>query len=90
MEHPGKTVTVPVGLPADALARRSWNQEEIAEELRLLWLLEQLRLGLLGHAKAAELAGLPLARFLILMGRHKISPFDFAPGELDGELTGSP
>jgi uncharacterized protein UPF0175 len=89
-EQPGKIVTVAVAVPVEALIRRNWNEEEIAQEMRLLWLLEQVRLGRLGHAKAAELAGWPLAHFLLLMGRHKISPFGFAPGELDEELSGLP
>ena len=40
----------------------------------------------LGFGKAAELAGLPQARFLLLMGRHGITPFDYDEAELSREF----
>jgi hypothetical protein len=40
----------------------------------------------LGYGKAAELAGIPLARFLSLMGQHHITPFDYDIEELAREL----
>jgi predicted HTH domain antitoxin len=59
-----------------------------AHHLRTLWLIEQTRERRLGHGKAAELAGLPRARFLQRMGRHHVSPFDFDfdEDELDEEF----
>jgi len=51
-------------------------------------LLDQVRQRRLGHAKAAELAGVPRAQFLRLMGRHHISMFDYDDGELAAELAG--
>jgi predicted HTH domain antitoxin len=40
----------------------------------------------LGFGKAAEIAGLPQARFLALMGRHGVTPFDYDEAELSREL----
>jgi predicted HTH domain antitoxin len=54
--------------------------------MRVLWLLEEVRGRRLGHGKAAELAGVPLSDFLLLMGRHHITPFDFDDDELAREL----
>jgi len=54
--------------------------------MRLLWFLEEVRSRRLGFGKAAELAGLPIAQFLLLMGKHQISPFDYDEGELAREL----
>lgn len=82
-----KTRTVQVELPAEAFDSHPWNPDRIAEELRLLWLLEQVRERRLGHGKAAELSGLPRARFLQAMGEHHISAFDYDAGELDEELA---
>jgi len=63
---------------------------EIGAPRPLLWLLEEVRSRRLGYGKAAELAGIPLARFLALMGQHHITPFDYDPDELARELgTGS-
>jgi predicted HTH domain antitoxin len=81
-----KARTVRVDLPDEAFQHRTWEPHEIAEELRLLWLLEEVRSRRLGYGKAAELAGIPLARFLALMGQHHITPFDYDADELAREL----
>jgi predicted HTH domain antitoxin len=57
---------------------------------RFLWLLEEVRSRRLGFGKAAEIAGLPQARFLALMGRHRITPFDYDEAELSRELSREP
>jgi predicted HTH domain antitoxin len=49
-------------------------------------LLEEVRARHLGYGKAAELAGIPLARFLALMGKHHITPFDYDDDELSREI----
>jgi predicted HTH domain antitoxin len=84
MAHASRSVVV--DLPEEGFQSHPWDPEEIASELRLLWLIEQVRQRRLGHGKAAELAGLPLARFLKEMGKHGVSPFDYDPGELEEEL----
>lgn len=81
-----KTRSVQVELPDEAFDFHPWDPKEIAEDLRVLWLIEQVRERRLGHGKAAELAGLPRAHFLRLMGRHHVSPFDFDADELDEEF----
>jgi len=82
-----KARTVQVDLPEEAFQHRRWEPREVAEELRLLWLLEEVRLRRLGFGKAAELAEIPLAEFLLLMGKHHITPFDFDADELERELA---
>lgn len=75
----GKSRIVKVALPEEAFQTHPWDAERIADELRVLWLLEQVRERRLGHGKAA---GLPRACFLLLMGQHRISAFDHDPDEL--------
>jgi predicted HTH domain antitoxin len=77
---------VEVELPEEAFRHRTWHPQEVARELRLLWFLEEVRSRRLGFGKAAELTGLPVAQFLLLMGKHQISPFDYDEGELAREL----
>jgi predicted HTH domain antitoxin len=84
MAHASRSVTVE--LPDEGFLSHPWDPEELAGELRLLWLIEQVRERRLGHGKAAELSGLPTARFLKEMGKHGVSPFDYDPGELAEEL----
>ncbi len=76
-----------VELPEEAFDSHPWEPLRIAEELRLLWLVDQVRERRLGHAKAAELAGIPRARFLQIMGEHRVSAFDYDADELDRELS---
>jgi predicted HTH domain antitoxin len=78
--------TIEVELPEEAFNQAPWEPDRVAEEMRLLWLLEQVRHRRLGFGKAAELAGLPLDRFLDLMHEHQITPFNYDADELDREL----
>lgn len=75
-----------VDLPDEVFQHRPWDPQEIAEEMRLLWLLEEVRARRLGFGKAAEFAGIPVAQFLLLMGQHHITPFNYDETELAREL----
>ena len=86
MPGTSKARSIVVDLPDDAFQHRRWDPQEVAGEMRLLWLLEEVRSRRLGFGKAAELAGLPVPRFLLLMGEHHITPFDYDEDELKREL----
>lgn len=79
--------TVQVELPGDAFDSSPWEPEAIADELRVLWLVEQVRARRLAHGRAAELANLSRERFLLIMGQHGVTPFDYDPDELAEELA---
>lgn len=78
---------VTVDLPDEAFQHRPWSAQEVSQEMRRLWLLEEVRSRRLGFGKAAELAGVPVATFLHLMGEHHIDAFDYDDSELDRELS---
>ncbi len=78
-----------VDLPEEAFQHRPWSAAEVAREMRLLWLLEEVRSRRLGFGKAAELAEVPKAVFLQRMGEHHITPFDYDESDLDRELSGA-
>jgi len=82
-----KSLRVEVELPDEAFAHHPREPRRLASELRVLWLLEQVRQRRLGFEKAAELAGLPVARFLERMRESQITPFDYDPQELVSELS---
>lgn len=77
---------VEVELPAEAFRHRPWSAAEVSSDLRLLWLVDQVRQRRLGYAKAAELAQLPQAAFVQVLGAHRISVFDLDDGELEREI----
>lgn len=77
---------IQVELPAEAFSHHPLAPHRLAEELKTLWFLEQVRQRRLGFSRASELAGIPLARFLELMGEHQITPFDYDSVEITQEL----
>ena len=78
--------SVEVQLPAEAFRHRPWSAAEVSSDLRLLWLVDQVRQRRLGYAKAAELAGMAQGAFVQVLGEHHISPFDFDDDELAREI----
>lgn len=84
--HSPKSLRVEVEIPDEAFAHHPREPQKLASELRVLWFLEQVRQRRLGFEKAAELAGLPIARFLERMRESQVTPFDFDPDELAHEL----
>ena len=87
MSRRAATRRVEVQLPEEAFSHHPWEPNRLADEMRSLWLLDQVRQRRLGFGKAAELSGLPLARFLELMSEHHITPFDYDPEDLERELA---
>ena len=77
---------VEVDLPAEAFRHQRWSAAEVSSDLRLLWLVDQVRQRRLGYAKAAELAHMPQAAFVKVLGTHRISPFDLDDDELEREI----
>lgn len=86
LRHSARAHVVTVDLPEEAFQHRTWSPHEVAEEMRRLWLLEEVRSRRLGFGKAAELAGVPVAAFLRLMGEHHVTAFDYDDAELDREF----
>jgi predicted HTH domain antitoxin len=82
-----RSYAVEVDLPAETFRHRPWSPSEVASDLRLLWLVDQVRQRRLGYAKAAELAGMPQAAFVKVLGAHHISPIDLDEEELEGEIV---
>ena len=54
----------------------------VGAQLRVLWLVEQVRLRRIGVGRAAELAGLPRAAFMETLGQHGVAVIDYAVSEL--------
>lgn len=80
-----RTRSLQVELPEEAFLNLPWDPETLSRELRVLFLVERVRRRQLSAGKAAELAEMRLAHFVLEMGRHGVSPFDYDPGELERE-----
>jgi predicted HTH domain antitoxin len=81
-----RTVTVHVELPWAAGVETAPDPAVVGEELRLLWIVEQVRLHRVGVGKGAELSRMPRAAFMQLLGEHGVPVIDYDPGDLEGEL----
>jgi len=77
---------VEVELPGEAFLHHPSDLRQLAREMLTLWFLDQVRQRRISFSKAAELAEIPLARFLELMGEHRITPFDYEDEEIEREL----
>ena len=81
-----KLLPVQVDLEAEALEGCPTDPLAIAGEMKLLWLVNQVRLQRLSYPKAARIAGLPVASFLRVLGDHKVGPLEVPPEELDRQI----
>ncbi len=81
-----KSLSVHVELPIVGDENLSQNPELVAQELRLLWILNSVRNHRISQGKGAELAGMTRYDFMMLMGKHQIPVFDYSPEEFKEEL----
>jgi predicted HTH domain antitoxin len=81
-----RTVTVSVELPLSAGDGAPPDPIVVGDELRLLWIIEQVRLRRIGVGKGAELSGLPRAAFMQALGAHCVPVIDYAASDLQREL----
>jgi predicted HTH domain antitoxin len=78
------SVTIEVELPRDRVGDA--DVAELSAELRVLWAIEQVRKRRCGVGKGAELAGLPRAAFMRLLGEYGIPVIDYPEADLMEEL----
>jgi predicted HTH domain antitoxin len=85
MDPRGETVTVSVELPRERVGQL--DPVALSAELRVLWAAEQVRRKRCGVGKGAELAGVPRAEFMRVLGEHGIPVLDYAVDDLHEELS---
>lgn len=84
MSAPARTVEVAVALPWGRPGEP--DARAVGQELRVLLIIEEVRQHRLGVGKAAELAGVPRAAFMRILGQHGVPVIDYAAEELEREL----
>ena len=78
------SVAVQVDIPRDVLGDVELSQ--LSAELRQLWAVDQVRRHRLGIGKAAEVAEMPRAAFMRLLGEHGLPVIDYPLEDLREEL----
>ena len=75
-----RTVDVVTALPWDRVGEPDLGA--LGRELRLLWIIGEVRQHRLGIGQAAELTAMPRAPFMRLLGVHGVPVIDYPPADL--------
>lgn len=81
---PRDTITVPVELPREQVAEL--DKAALSAELRVLWAAEPVRRKRCGVGKGAELAGVPRAELMRVLGEQGVPVIDYSVDDLHEEL----
>jgi len=73
-------------LPESAFSALQKDPSELADEMRLAAAVKWYELGKVSQERAAEIAGLSRAAFIMALGRYCVSPFQYTAEELHEEL----
>ena len=84
MSAPARTVDVATALPWGRAGEP--DVRALGRELRLLWIIEEVRQHRVGVGKGAELAEVPRAAFMRVLGDHGVPVIDYSADDLDREL----
>ena len=84
MSAPARTVDVATALPWGRAGEP--DVRALGRELRVLWIIEEVRQHRLGVGKGAELAGVPRAAFMCILGEHGVPVIDYSADDLEREL----
>lgn len=77
------TTLVTIDVPADERT----SKEELAREVRLVWILDLVRRGRISVGEGAELVGLDRWRFAEVMAEHGVHTLAYPASDLDRELA---
>lgn len=86
MSTTAKTLTVRVDLPWSVVGSDP-DLGELGDQLRLLWIIEQVRVHRIGVGKGAEFAGMAPAAFMRVLGAHGVPVIDYPAADLEHELS---
>jgi predicted HTH domain antitoxin len=79
--------TISIELPETAFSALRKSPDEFAQEMRIAAAVKWYELGEISQRKAAEIAGLNRAKFIEVLSRYQVSPFQYIPQELAEEIA---
>jgi predicted HTH domain antitoxin len=79
--------TISIELPETAFSALRKSPDEFAQEMRIAAAVKWYELGEISQGKAAEIAGLNRAKFIEVLSRYQVSPFQYIPQELAEEIA---
>jgi predicted HTH domain antitoxin len=81
------TVQVSIELPQGVLSALRQDPASFVQEMRLAAAAKWYEMQLVSQAKAAEIAGVSRAEFLIALNRFGVSPFQYEANEIVQEVS---
>jgi predicted HTH domain antitoxin len=79
-------VAVSVEIPWQAAGSIPPDPVRLSHDLRVLWIVDQVRQHRVGIGKGSELARLPRAAFMRLLGEHGVPVIDYPAADFEDEL----
>ena len=81
-----ETVNVSLDLPRGVFSALRQDPAQFVAEMRLAAAAKWYEMGRLSQAKAAEVAGLSRAEFLLALSQFGVSPFQYSADEIVAEV----
>jgi predicted HTH domain antitoxin len=81
-----QNVSVRVEIPWQVASATPPDITRLSRELRVLWIVDQVRQNRVTIGKGAELAELPRAAFMQLLGEHGVPVIDYPIEDLEQEI----
>ena len=80
------TVALTIDMPETAFSAIRKSPSEFAAEMRLAAAVKWYEMGLVSQEKAAEIAGISRAGFILGLGRFSVTPFQSTADEIMEDL----
>jgi predicted HTH domain antitoxin len=77
---------ITVNLPETAFSALRKTPDEFGQEMRIAAAIKWYELEQISQGKAAEIAGLTRAEFILALSRYQVSPFQYSEADLTREL----